>query len=47
MLSAPQTPKAKPRECPGYDYYAPQAAAPRPLRALTALEQMYGYYEAA
>ncbi|MGC8202162.1 hypothetical protein ACP2AV_05600 [Aliiroseovarius sp. PTFE2010] len=27
-------------------YYAPQTPAPRPERQLSAIEQMYAYYEA-
>jgi len=47
MLSAPKMPMPRLRDCPGYDYYVPEASASKPLRVLTALEQMYGYYEAA
>lgn len=46
-MSAPKAPKTSFPDCPGYEYYAPQAASVRPLRDMTALEQMYAYYEAA
>jgi hypothetical protein len=32
-------------ECPGYDYHLPAAARSRPLRLLSPIEQMFGYYE--
>lgn len=46
-MSTRKPKSAVPAEVPGLAYYtAPQAAAPRASRRMTALDLLYGYYTA-